>query len=98
MDYFDEKEKVKKHQPHKRKAETITKKNSAKMIYEKFIEFKLKQNLRLATLNKYVVTFKNIENFNATRTDRTFYLTDVTTDFISDWVYWLKHECINEYC
>jgi integrase/recombinase XerD len=49
MKYFDEKEKIKKRQAYKHRAEKMTKKESAKMIYERFIEFKGKQNLRSAT-------------------------------------------------
>ena len=65
-----------------------------KIIFERFLEFKVKQNLRISTLNKFILTFNNIEMFHATRTDRPFYLTDITTEFISDWVYWLKNEAI----
>lgn len=54
----------------------------------------MKQNLRPATLNKFVVTFKNLETFHATRSENEFNLADITTEFISDWVYWLMNEWI----
>ncbi len=94
LGYFDEKEKVKKRQPHKRKAEKHIKRETLKSIYERFMEFKVKQNLRAGTLNKFVVTYNSIEKYHATYSDHPFYLADLTTDFISDYVYWLKHDCV----
>jgi integrase/recombinase XerD len=94
ISYFDEKEVVKKRQPFKRKAEKITKKESVKAIYEKFLKFKMKQNLRPATLNKFIITFKNIEIFHATKSEGTLNLEEITANYISDYVYWLKHDCV----
>jgi integrase/recombinase XerD len=59
--YFNEKEQVKKRQPHKRKAEKVIKKETVQVIFEKFIDFELKQNLRPATLNKLITNFKGVE-------------------------------------
>ncbi|MEV5114713.1 phage integrase SAM-like domain-containing protein [Peribacillus frigoritolerans] len=92
--YFEEKEKVKKRQPHKRKAEKVIKKETVKMVFERFIELKVKQNLRSTTLNQHVGLFKNISSFHETKMDKPFYLSDITTDFISDYVYWLKNEAV----
>ncbi|MDI0273531.1 tyrosine-type recombinase/integrase [Bacillus safensis] len=55
---------------------------------------KVKQNLRPASLNQHVRLFKNISTFHATRSSSPFYLSDITTEFISDYVYWLKHEAV----
>ncbi|WP_424473344.1 phage integrase SAM-like domain-containing protein [Paenisporosarcina sp.] len=77
-----------------REQEKKIKRESVKIIFEKFLEAKLKQNLRVRTLNQHVLLFKNIENFHVTRTEKPFYLTDITTEFISDWVYWQKNICI----
>ncbi|WP_324657519.1 tyrosine-type recombinase/integrase [Bacillus altitudinis] len=92
--YLDETPKVNKRQPHKRKSEKITKKETAKAVFERFIEFKQKQNLRATTLNQHLLLYNNVENFHYTRTYRPFYLTDITTDFISNYCYWLKNEAI----
>lgn len=54
----------------------------------------MKQTLRQTIVNKYIVTYNNLGNFHATRTDNIFCISDITTEFISDWVYWLKHEHI----
>jgi integrase/recombinase XerD len=86
LNYFDDKEKVKKRQPHKRKAEKHFKRETLKSIYERFMEFKVKQNLRAGTLNKFVVTYNSIEKYYATYSDHPFYLADLTTDFVSDYV------------
>jgi integrase/recombinase XerD len=94
LEYFDVKETVKKRQPHKRKAEQVVKKESVKMVFEKFLELKVKQNLRPNSLNQHVGLFKNINTFHEIRSDRSFYLTDITTEFISDYVYWLKNEVV----
>ncbi|MFY0762154.1 tyrosine-type recombinase/integrase [Metabacillus dongyingensis] len=91
--YLDEKERVKKRQPHKR-TDKKTKSDSVKTIFEKFLEAKKKQNLRNSTLNQHIFLFKNIETFYATRTDKPFHLNDITTEFISDYVYWLKNKCV----
>lgn len=92
--FFDEKEKVMKRQPHKRKTEKVVKKETVKSIFERFLESKQKQNLRKTTLNQHIHLFNNIETFHYTRFDRPFYLTDITTEFISDYVYWLKNEAV----
>lgn len=94
LGYFDDKEKVKKRQPHKRKDEKVVKKESLKAVYEKFIDFKIKQNLRPNTLNKFVVTFNSLEKFHATRSEMPLYLNNITTNFISDFVHWLKNDCV----
>lgn len=94
LEYFDEKEKVGKRQQHKRKAEKIVKPEPVRSIFEKYLEVKKKQNLRPGTLNQLILLYNNIETFHNTRTDRPFYLSDITADFISDYVWWLKHEAV----
>ena len=94
LEYFEDKPKVAKRQPHKRKAEKVVKKEMLKVTFERFLEFKIKQNLRPSTLNLHVDLFKNINTFHETRTDKPLYLTDITTEFISDYVYWLKNEAV----
>ena len=94
MDYFDEKPKIAKRKPHKRKAEMVTQQESCKLFFEQFLEFKIKQNLRPGTLNKFVLTFKTLEAYHEERAQRPIYLSDITTDFLSDWVYYMKHEMI----
>ncbi len=94
LNYFEDKEKVKKRQPHKRKAEKAIKRETLKSVYERFLEFKVKQNLRAGTLNKFIVTYKSIEKYHGTFSIAPFYLADITTEFISDYVYWLKHDCV----
>ncbi|MFC0469575.1 tyrosine-type recombinase/integrase [Halalkalibacter kiskunsagensis] len=94
LGYFDEKEKVKKRQPHKRKSEKTIQKDSLKIIFERFLEFKQKQNLRPSTLNQHIDLYNSIENFHFSRTDKPFYLSDLTTEFISDYVYWMKNEAV----
>jgi len=94
FNYFDEKPRVHKRQPHKRKDEKFLKKDSAKVVFEKFLEFKSKQNLRPPSLNKFVALFKNLEAFHETRSKVTLHVTHITTEFISDYVYWLKHEYV----
>jgi integrase/recombinase XerD len=90
--YFDNKEKVKKRQPHKRKAERVFQQDNVQVIFERFLDSKVKQNLRPASLNQHIGLYKNISAFHRTRSNAPFYLSDITTDFISDWVHWLKHQ------
>lgn len=53
--YLDETPKVNKRQPHKRKSEKITKKETAKAVFERFIEFKQKQKFYWCkTLEKWL--------------------------------------------
>lgn len=92
FEYFDVKEKVKKRQAHKRTSEKAIVRETVKSVFERFIELKVKQNLRPASLNQHVGLFKNVTSFHESRTDRPFYLADITTQFISDYVYWLKNE------
>ncbi|MFS0591973.1 phage integrase SAM-like domain-containing protein [Cytobacillus horneckiae] len=94
LNYFDEKPKVKKRQPHKRQLEKVVKRESCKARFERFLEVKQKQNLRASTLNQHIDLYNNIETFHYIRTDRTFYLSDITTNFISDYVYWMKNEAV----
>lgn len=94
LGYFDEKEKVGKRKRHKRKDEKVVKKDAVKMAFERFLELKVKQNLRPASLNQHVGLFKNISAFHESRSDRPFYLSDITTEFISDYVYWLKNKAV----
>lgn len=92
--YFDEKPKVQKRQAPKRKAEKVVKQESLQVIFEKFLDYKVKQNLRSASLNQHVGLFKSVTTFHATRFNRPLYLTDITTEFISDYVYYLKNEVV----
>lgn len=92
--YFDEKVKVKKRQQHKRKPEKAINKDLTKTVFERFLEVKQKQNLRKTTLNQHIILFNNLEAFHKTYSARPFYLSDITTEFISDYVYWLKNECV----
>jgi integrase/recombinase XerD len=92
--YFDEKPTIAKRQPHKRTAEKAVKKESVKIIFEKFLEAKQKQNLRTSTLNEHIGLCKNVAKFHESRYDRSFYLSDITTQFIADYVYWMKNEAI----
>jgi integrase/recombinase XerD len=92
FNYFENKEKVKKRQPHKRKSEKAIQRDTVQIIFERFLDSKVKQNLRPSSLNQHVGLFKNINKFHSTKSNSPFYLTDITTDFISNWVYWLKHE------
>ncbi|WHT49825.1 tyrosine-type recombinase/integrase [Sporosarcina thermotolerans] len=64
------------------------------MVFEKFLEAKQKQNLRASTLNEHVGLFKSITKFHESRSDRTLYLSDITTQFIADYVYWMKNEAV----
>ncbi len=92
--YFDEKPIIAKRQPHKRSAEKAVKKESVKLIFEKFLEVKQKQNLRVATLNQHIGLYKSIEAFHESQSDRPFYIADIDTAFISDWVHWMKNIAI----
>lgn len=94
LEYFDEKVKVSKRQPHIRSDKKIKKNDSVKDVFEKFIEVKKKQNLRNQSLNQFVVLFNSIESFHITRSTKAFTLANITTSFISDYVYWLKHDCV----
>jgi len=94
FDYFEEKPKVKKRQPHKRKDEKTITYDLVKPTFESFLLAKQKQNLRPASLNKFVALFKSIQSFHETRSEAQFYLGHISTEFISDYVYWLKHEYV----
>jgi len=94
FEYFDVKEEVIKRQTHKRQADKVVKQETVKIIFEKFLEIKVKQNLRPASLNQYVGLFKNINMFHEIRSNSPFYLADITTEFITDYVYWMKNEAI----
>lgn len=94
MNYFNGKPTIAKRKPHKRKAEIVIQQETCKLLFGQFLEFKMKQNLRPSTLNKFVLTFKTLEALHEERTQRPFYLADITTDFISDWVYYMKNEMV----
>ncbi|AXR17004.1 MULTISPECIES: tyrosine-type recombinase/integrase [unclassified Bacillus (in: firmicutes)] len=94
LGYFNEKENVRKRQPHKRKAERITKENTVERLFERFLEVKVKQNLRPKSLNQFVLMFNSIKAFHNEKSTKAFYLSDITTNFISDWVGWLKNEYV----
>ncbi|WLR53790.1 tyrosine-type recombinase/integrase [Mesobacillus subterraneus] len=94
LNFFEERPKVAKRQQHKRIANKVVKKEKFKSIFERFIEHKQKQNLRPGTLNKFVIVYKSIEKYHATVSNRPLYLENITTDFISDYAYWLKFDCI----
>ena len=64
MNYFNEKPKIEKRKPQKRKVEMVTQTETCKLLFEQFLEFKMKQNLRAGTLNKFVLTFKTLETFH----------------------------------
>ena len=64
LGYFNEKENVRKRQPHKRKAERITKENAVERLFERFLEVKVKQNLRPKSLNQFVLMFNSIKAFH----------------------------------
>lgn len=89
MNYFDEKPKIAKRKPHKRKVEMITQLETCKQLFEQFLEFKMKQNLRPGTLNKFVLTFNTLETYHEERAKRPISLSDITIDFLSDWVYYM---------
>ncbi|MCU5539058.1 MULTISPECIES: hypothetical protein [Bacillus] len=94
LGYFNEKENVRKRQPHKRKADRITKENAVERLFERFLEVKVKQNLRPKSLNQFVLMFNSIKAFHNEKSTKAFYLSDITTNFISDWVGWLKNEYV----
>ncbi len=94
LTYFTEKEIVKKRQPHKRKTSKISKEDSVERVFNRFIDAKVKQNLRPKSLNQFLLMFNSIKAFHETQNAQTFYMTDITTNFISDWVYWLKNEYV----
>ncbi|MGH1286527.1 hypothetical protein [Bacillus toyonensis] len=92
--YFTEKEIVKNRQPHKRKTSKIPKENSVERVFERFVDSKVKQNLRPNSLNQFLLMFNSIKIFHGTQNAQIFYMTDITTNFISDWFYWLKNEYV----
>lgn len=94
LEYFNEKENVRKRQPHKRKAERITKENAVERLFKRFLEVKVKQNLRPKSLNQFVLMFNSIKAFHNEKSTQAFYLSDITTNFISDCVGWLKNEYV----
>jgi integrase/recombinase XerD len=69
MDYFNEKETVKKRQPNKRTEAKITKSESFKQTFEHFIEAKVKQGLRPKSLNQIVIVYKSIETYHTETSD-----------------------------
>lgn len=38
--------------------------------------------------------FNSIKVFHETQNAQTFYMTDIATNFISEWVYWMKNEYV----
>ncbi|WP_242253639.1 phage integrase SAM-like domain-containing protein [Bacillus cereus group sp. BfR-BA-01403] len=94
LGYFNEKENVRKRQQHKRRAERITKENAVERLLERFLEVKVKQNLRPKSLNQFILMFNSIKAFHNEKSTKAFYLSDITTNFISDWVGWLKNEYV----
>ena len=94
MNYFDEKPKIPKRKPHKRSDKKVVKKDNVQPIIEQFLGHKIKQNVRPASLNQYVGLIKNLNKFQASRSDEPLYLTDITVQFIEDYVYYLKHEYV----
>ena len=78
----------------KRTTKKIIKKRTFKHAFEKFIEVKVKQGLRPKSLNQFVIVYKSIESYHAETSKRQLHLTDITTDFISDWIHWQKHEVV----
>lgn len=94
INFFEEKPRIAKRQPHKRLPEKIMKRENIKSVFEKFLDAKVKQNLRPTTLNKYVIAFKSFEKFYSTVSDQPLYLGNISTDLISDFVYWSKNDCI----
>ncbi|PEC30706.1 integrase [Bacillus cereus] len=94
LTYFTEKEIEKKRQPHKRKTSKISKEDSVERVFERFVDSKVKQNLRPKSLNQFLLMFNSIKTFHETQNAHTFYMTDITTNFISDWVYWFKNEYV----
>lgn len=94
LKYFNEQEKVSKRQPYKRTTEKTTKENSFDQVSERFIIAKTKQNLRPKSLNQFVLMFNSIKAFHDTTSVKKLYLSHITTNFISDWVYWQKNEAI----
>ncbi|PFX71939.1 hypothetical protein COL39_21090 [Bacillus cereus] len=61
LTYFTEKESVKKRQPHKRKVSKISKENSVERVFNRFIDAKVKQNLRPKSLNQFILMFNSIK-------------------------------------
>ncbi|WP_235706382.1 phage integrase SAM-like domain-containing protein [Bacillus mycoides] len=94
LTYFTEKEIVKKRQPHKRKTSKISKEDSVERVFERVVDSKVKQNLRPKSLNQFLLMFNSIKAFHETQNAQIFYMTDITTNFIYDWVYWLKNEYV----
>ncbi|WP_242481377.1 MULTISPECIES: hypothetical protein [Bacillus cereus group] len=54
INYFTEKPTVKKRQPHKRKTSKISKENSVERVFNRFIDTKVKQNLRPKSLSQFI--------------------------------------------
>ncbi|PFJ81439.1 integrase [Bacillus cereus] len=94
ISYFTEKLTVKKRQTHKRKTSKISKEHSVERVFNRFIDTKVKQNLRPKSLNQFILMFNSIKTFHETQSAETFCMTQITTNFISDWVYWLKNEYV----
>jgi integrase/recombinase XerD len=96
FNYFDSQEKVKNRQPHKRKSERLFQRDNVQVIFERFLDTKIKQNLCPSSLNQHIGLYKNISKFHTIRSNSNahFYLSDITTDFILDCVYYLKNEII----
>lgn len=94
LKYYNEKPKIQKRQPHKRRNRKTVKKAKANVIFEEFLDYKHKQNLRNTTLNQHICTFKNLELFHAERSDKPLNLTDIDAGFLFEYVYWLKHHAV----
>ncbi|WP_257133311.1 hypothetical protein [Bacillus wiedmannii] len=94
ISYFTEKTTVKKRQPHKRKTSKISKENFVERLFNRFIDTKVKQNLRPKSLNQFILMFNSIKTFHDTQSAEIFCITHITINFISDWVYWLKNEYV----
>lgn len=54
----------------------------------------MKQNLRPKSLNQFILMYNSIKTFHDTQSAEIFCITHITTNFISDWVYWLKNEYV----
>lgn len=83
---------MRKRQPHKQRTERITKENAVDRLFERFLGVKVKQNLRPKSLNQFVLIFNIIKAFHNEKSTKAYYLSDITTNFISDWVGWMKNE------
>lgn len=92
--YFIEKPIVKKRQSRKRKTDKISKENSVELVFDRFIDTKVKQNLRPKSLNQFILMFNSIKTFHNKQSGEMFCITHLTTNFISDWVHWMKNEYV----